>query len=411
MERSAFFNSVNNDRVYNAQSFAEYFASFIANGVFPNPSNNLQVFAYDGFQLRVSPGKAWINGYFYVNDDDLYITLDLPDAVLSRIDAVVLRYSLADRNIKVAVKKGAFSSSPTPPTLQRDASIYELCLAQVYVAAGATSITQADITDTRLSTELCGIVHAVVDQVDTTTLFNQYLSWYQQTTTDAEADIEVMKQQFEQDFNTWFATIQSILDENTAMQLQSQIDSLSSSLSSHASARQVHGVGEGYYIAKTSRSDQLPTWSDIQSKPSSFTPSKHASTHKTGGTDVITPADIGAAPVSHTHSGADITSAVAFANDADKLDGYQAADFALAKLNPYIIRIKRSNPDAYGNYLQVDYYRKDGTLFARSVLSGGTPPQYTTRTITIYDADGTTVVDSYTFTITYDANGNPVDEW
>jgi len=84
---------------------------------------------------------------------------------------------------------------------------------------------------------------------------------------------------------------------------------------------------------------------------------------------------------------------------------------ALATLNPNIIRIKRSNPDAYGNYLQVDYYRKNGTLFARSVLSGGTPPQYTTRTITIYDADGTTVVDSYTFTITYNANGNPVDEW
>jgi len=78
---------------------------------------------------------------------------------------------------------------------------------------------------------------------------------------------------------------------------------------------------------------------------------------------------------------------------------------------PIITRIKRSNPDAYGNYLQVNYYRKNGTLFARSVLSGGTPPQYTTRTITIYDTDGTTVVDSYTFTITYDANGNPVDEW
>jgi len=182
-------------------------------------------------------------------------------------------------------------------------------------------------------------------------------------------------------------------------------------VNTHASSKQTHGISGSYYIAKTSRSDQLPAWDDIQSKPSSFAPSKHASTHKTGGTDVITPADIGAAPVSHTHSGADITSAVAFANDADKLDGYQAADFALAKLNPSIIRLKRSNPDAYGNYLQVDYYRKNGTLFARSVLSGGTPPQYTTRTITIYDTDGTTVVDSYTFTITYDANGNPVDEW
>lgn len=203
MERSAFFNSVNNDRVYNAQSFAEYFASFIANGVFPNPSNSLQVFAYDGFQLKVSPGKAWINGYFYVNDDDLYITLDLPDAVLSRIDAVVLRYSLADRNIKVAVKKGAFSSSPTPPTLQRDASIYELCIAQVYVAAGATSITQADITDTRLSTELCGIVHAVVDQVDTQTLWEQYKS----------------------EFYTWFYGIQDIFDESTAGNLLNMIES------------------------------------------------------------------------------------------------------------------------------------------------------------------------------------------
>jgi len=111
----------------------------------------------------------------------------------------------------------------------------------------------------------------------------------------------------------------------------------------------------------------------------------------------------------HTHRLTEITD-INTAN-VDKVDGYDASDFALAKLNPYIIRIKRSNPDAYGNYLQVDYYRKNGTLFARSVLSGGTPPQYTTRTITIYDTDGTTVVDSYTFTITYDANGNPVDEW
>jgi len=126
-------------------------------------------------------------------------------------------------------------------------------------------------------------------------------------------------------------------------------------------------------------------WNDISGKPSSFPPS------------------------AHKHVIADITD-INTAN-VDKVDGYDASDFALATLNPNILRIKRSNPDAYGNYLQVDYYRKDGTLFARSVLSGGTPPQYTTRTITIYDADGTTVVDSYTFSITYDANGNPVNEW
>lgn len=66
-------------------------------------------------------------------------------------------------------------------------------------------------------------------------------------------------------------------------------------VNTHASSKQTHGISGSYYIAKTSRSDQLPAWNDIQSKPSSFTPSNHASTHKTGGTDVITPADIGAA--------------------------------------------------------------------------------------------------------------------
>jgi parallel beta-helix repeat protein len=35
----------------------------------------------------------------------------------------------------------------------------------------------------------------------------------------------------------------------------------------HANSKQTHGISSGYYIAKTSRSDQLPAWSDIQGKP------------------------------------------------------------------------------------------------------------------------------------------------
>ncbi len=35
----------------------------------------------------------------------------------------------------------------------------------------------------------------------------------------------------------------------------------------HASLKQTHGISSGYYIAKTSRSDQLPDWNDIQGKP------------------------------------------------------------------------------------------------------------------------------------------------
>ena len=42
-----------------------------------------------------------------------------------------------------------------------------------------------------------------------------------------------------------------------------------------------------------------PSWDDVQNKPSTFPPDTHASDHASGGSDEITPADIGAAAASH----------------------------------------------------------------------------------------------------------------
>lgn len=63
---------------------------------------------------------------------------------------------------------------------------------------------------------------------------------------------------------------------------------------SHAASTQTHGASGSYRLAKTSRTDQLPAWADIPDKPSSFTPSAHKSTHASGGSDALTPSDIGA---------------------------------------------------------------------------------------------------------------------
>jgi hypothetical protein len=71
----------------------------------------------------------------------------------------------------------------------------------------------------------------------------------------------------------------------------------------------------------------------------------------------------------------------------------------------------KSNKDSNGIYTTVQHKRKaDGTLVRQSVLSGGTSPQYTTRTVTFYAADGTTVVKTDTFTLSYDADGVLISE-
>ena len=234
MERSSFFNSVNGDRKYKAEDFASYFGSFISNGIFPNPGTNLQVVSNDNMTVTLKPGKGWINGYYYENTDDLILSIDVADGVLNRIDRVVARYDVMDREIRLEVKKGTFASSPVAPDLQRDADAYELAIADIKIGKGVASIVQADITDLRLSTELCGIVHGVVDQVDTEVLFQDYLSWINQKKNEFNTDLigyKTLKQEeidkiqddFQTDFVAWFNTIQDILDENAAGNLYLEI--------------------------------------------------------------------------------------------------------------------------------------------------------------------------------------------
>lgn len=236
--RSGMFNSVGGDRKYQALHFAEYFATFIGNGVFPNPSNGLQVYAKENMTVTVKAGKAWINGYYFVNDSDFEIQLKVADGVLKRTDRIFLRFDIATRQIHPVVRSSGFSASPSTPQLQRDGDAYELALATINVGAGVIAITQSAIVDERLSGAVCGIVHGTVDQVDTTTLFNQYQTWlneqkelYEQNvnqwTTDKKAtfDAWLNQQADEYDdfqaqqqalFDVWFASIQNILSGDVA---------------------------------------------------------------------------------------------------------------------------------------------------------------------------------------------------
>ena len=165
MEKSGFFNSSGGDRVYSATDFAAYFGRLVSNGIFSTSASNMLVTPGSGMAVSSAAGSAWINGYSYENTDELELNLTTASGVNPRIDRVVVRFSAVERRIYLATLTGTPSEVPVAPTLTRTNDIYELGMADVLVPKGSVTITALNITDTRLSTELCGLVNSLVTAV------------------------------------------------------------------------------------------------------------------------------------------------------------------------------------------------------------------------------------------------------
>jgi hypothetical protein len=165
VEKSGFFNSSSGDRVYDAADFAAYFGSLVSNGIFYVNTSNLQVTPTTGMTVSIAAGSAWINGYRYENTEALNKTLSTANGSYPRIDRIIIRWSLLNRSITAAVLTGTAASSPIAPALTRSTDVYELCVAEILVPQAATSITSGNITDTRLSSSLCGTVNSLVTAV------------------------------------------------------------------------------------------------------------------------------------------------------------------------------------------------------------------------------------------------------
>lgn len=136
-----FFDSTEDDaREYTAAEFSEYFSKFLSDGVYTeNGEMGLRVTTINGFNIKVSPGYAFIRGYMYKNDTDIEFALDPPDVVLDRIDRVVLKLDIVNRTMNIQLKKGSLGSQPSPPSLIDNSSVKELPIAQIRINHGSTT--------------------------------------------------------------------------------------------------------------------------------------------------------------------------------------------------------------------------------------------------------------------------------
>ena len=167
-----------NDRVYEAKDLRRPYNVIYTDGVKPDADgmagDNLKVSALGGLAISVATGFAIIGGAWFENESAYNITLDAASAA-DRYDCVIIRNDDNEsvRGPSILIK--SLSAIPTINNLVREGDIYELCVAYVRVPALATSITDANIVDTRTDGELCNVMSGVGAMV-VTTFENTYYS-------------------------------------------------------------------------------------------------------------------------------------------------------------------------------------------------------------------------------------------
>ena len=169
---------------YDAEDAAAYFSTRTS-GVF-STEEDFAVAPAEGTSVTVSGGRAWLHpsrwaGFSVTAREDTTLALPQADSYLPRIDRIVLRYDATSRTTTLQVLQGAAGSSPTAPDISRTEMVYDLCLAEVARPAGQTSLTTADITDTRADAALCGLMRDGVTGIPVNTLGAQALAKAKET--------------------------------------------------------------------------------------------------------------------------------------------------------------------------------------------------------------------------------------
>lgn len=167
MIKYGFFNAVDGDRTYNADDFNAFFNGILSDtGVYKKSGGALKVIPGSGLAVKVQTGRGRIKEHWFVNGSDENLTLSTADVALGRYDAIVFRLDGTARTITLQVIEGTPAATPVKPTVKRTENVYDICVAYVYVAAGATSVATSAIEDTREDTDLCGFVKMQIDAIN-----------------------------------------------------------------------------------------------------------------------------------------------------------------------------------------------------------------------------------------------------
>lgn len=113
-------------------------------------TTELQVYGDStGLQVKVRVGRGLMKGHAGWTTAEKTLPIATADATNPRIDAVVLRLDRTNNKMQLVVIDGTPAVSPSPPSITQTSVIHDELLAYVNVAAGAVTISSANVTDKR----------------------------------------------------------------------------------------------------------------------------------------------------------------------------------------------------------------------------------------------------------------------
>ena len=163
-----------------------------SSGVFGADGNAAVSHVVDSMAVTVSDGNGWISNdnadgvVWWIENEaatasKLQLSVDMADAVLPRIDRVVVSWQTTNYVAlpEVIILKGTPASNPVPPALTNNNLLRQISLASIRIPAGAMAITASMITDERLDDSVCGLVTCGIG-VDTSVMQAQWNASYEE---------------------------------------------------------------------------------------------------------------------------------------------------------------------------------------------------------------------------------------
>lgn len=232
---SGFYDAVNSDRTYSADDMNRPYKRLVSNGVFAtpqgNPSTDLQVIsAGTGMQIIVQAGEGIFADKWFENPAAINITVPNNTSTVPRFDSVIVQVdqTTSGRVGNIVYRTGTPASNPAAPAINLVTNVTEYRVANIYVAAGANAINQDAITDLRGSSS-CPWITALINQVDTSVLFEQYQTAYQNYFNNTTAAFNEYLSEQQSAWQQWFdnLTEELTVDTNVIMLTSNYIPTVS----------------------------------------------------------------------------------------------------------------------------------------------------------------------------------------